>query len=140
MKREINNLSELNQFSIEFLEKIKDQSGATVIGLGGDLGSGKTAFVKLVAKNLGIEEPITSPTFVIMKIYEIPKHVSFDRLIHIDAYRLDGMKDLEQLGFMDLKKDKKNLIIIEWPELVGIEKEIHFQYVDKDKRLISYGK
>ncbi len=96
-----------------------ETGGAFVAGLSGHLGAGKTAFVKAVAKELGIEEIVTSPTFVIMKIYETRDDI-FKRLVHIDAYRLEKREDLEALRFEDVVADPHNLVMIEWPENVGL--------------------
>ena len=93
---------------------------ALVVGLSGHLGAGKTAFVKLVAKELGIAEEVTSPTFVLMKIYET-KNETFRRLVHIDAYRLERREDLEALRFEDVVSDPHNLVMLEWPENVGLK-------------------
>lgn len=92
--------------------------GALVLALTGDLGAGKTAFTKALAASLGITENVTSPTFVILKIYPIPQGL-FTNLMHIDAYRLESGEELSRLGFEQLLKDQKNLIIIEWPERVA---------------------
>ena len=93
---------------------------ALVVGLSGHLGTGKTAFSKIVAAELGIKETVTSPTFVIMKIYEFDKeNFSWKRLVHIDAYRLERREELEALNWEQLVADKNNLILIEWPENVG---------------------
>lgn len=96
---------------------------AFVVGLSGHLGAGKTAFVKAVARELGIEEIVTSPTFVIMKIYEIERaraNATFKRLVHIDAYRLERREELEVLMFEEIIADKNNLVMIEWPENAGL--------------------
>lgn len=111
---------------LEFVSRKADLTQATIVGLSGHLGAGKTAFVKAVAKHLGVSEEITSPTFVIMKIYltELPAPVSYKRwkrLIHIDAYRLEKGRELEVLGFEKLVADPDNLIMIEW---IGYVKEI----------------
>lgn len=103
----------------DITEKYSGADEALVVGLSGHLGAGKTAFVKAVASKLGVKEEITSPTFVIMKIYEI-KNPNWQRLIHIDAYRLEKREELEVLQWEKLIADKHNLIIIEWPEKVGI--------------------
>jgi tRNA threonylcarbamoyladenosine biosynthesis protein TsaE len=105
-------------FAEQYLKSlsIKDNE-ATILGLYGNLGSGKTAFTKCLAKELGVDEVITSPTFVIMKIYET-KHEKFKRLIHIDAYRLENGRELQTLDFESLVNNKNNLIVIEWPENV----------------------
>ena len=60
---------------------------AVVMALYGDLGAGKSAFVKALAKALGVSGIVTSPTFVLQKIYPL-QNQKFERLIHIDAYRL----------------------------------------------------
>lgn len=92
-------------------------SGATLVTLSGELGAGKTAFTKAAAKALGVEEIITSPTFVLEKIYLLGEQ-PFKRLIHIDAYRLEKGADLAPLGFDELMQDAGNLILLEWPEKV----------------------
>jgi len=101
---------------------VPHKKGATLITLSGDLGAGKTAFAQAVAKALGVEEMVTSPTFVIEKIYQLPTSDlvgrSFLRLVHIDAYRLSGAHELETLGWKELLADPKNLILLEWPEKV----------------------
>ena len=79
-------LEELEDFAADFVSKLEKSDTAKVIGLSGNLGAGKTTFTQRVAKKLGIlEESITSPTFVIMKKYELESQV-FDNFIHIDAY------------------------------------------------------
>src|SRR3989338_3678065 len=79
------------------------KSGATVVGLSGDLGSGKTSFVQGVANALGVSEHVTSPTFILERIYKlsVPKPSTYDlvpntfsHLVHIDAYRLDSASEL----------------------------------------------
>jgi tRNA threonylcarbamoyladenosine biosynthesis protein TsaE len=96
-------------------EKHASLGRALIVGLSGHLGAGKTAFTKGVGKALGISEEITSPTFVIMKIYPT-ENINFKKLIHIDAYRLEDKNEMEVLKLDDLKNDPANLIIIEWPE------------------------
>lgn len=96
-----------------------DRNEAVVVGLSGHLGAGKTAFTKAVAAALGVEETVTSPTFVIMKLYAT-KNSIFPRLVHIDAYRLEERRELEALRWEELVADRNNLIMIEWPENVGL--------------------
>lgn len=112
-------LSDLNKIAKDLLKKaifLKNKN-ATVIALRGDLGSGKTTLTQEMAKILGVKEKIISPTFVIMKIYSL-KNKKFDKLIHIDAYRLEKSEELIKLGWNEVKKNPKNLIILEWPEKV----------------------
>ncbi|MDQ2932806.1 MAG: tRNA (adenosine(37)-N6)-threonylcarbamoyltransferase complex ATPase subunit type 1 TsaE [bacterium] len=101
--------------------KNPNTSGATIAGLSGHLGAGKTAFVKCVAKELGISEEVTSPTFVIMKIYPI-EHAIWKKMIHIDAYRLENPEELKAINFNEMASDPKNLILMEWPENVELYK------------------
>lgn len=104
------------------LNRYSNSDEAVVAGLSGHLGAGKTAFVKALAKELMIDEDVTSPTFVIMKVYEIPKRaLPWKRLVHIDAYRLEKIQELEALRYEELVADPHNLIVIEWPENVGLE-------------------
>jgi tRNA threonylcarbamoyladenosine biosynthesis protein TsaE len=90
---------------------------ARVLALYGDLGAGKTAFTKILAKELGIIEEVTSPTFVVMKRYDIEKG-PWRSLIHIDAYRLESEEELRVLGFQEWLLDPNALIVIEWADKV----------------------
>ncbi len=94
------------------------ESGATVIVLSGGLGAGKTTFVQGMAKALGVEDTVTSPTFVLEKVYAIEGQ-PFARLVHVDAYRLKGAHELEVLGWKELIQNPGNLIVLEWPERVA---------------------
>jgi len=120
------------------------QEHATVIGFRGDLGSGKTTFAQGVARALGVEEQVTSPTFVIQKSYTLPKEVrGFARLVHMDAYRIETLDELRPLKFQELLKDPKTLLIIEWPDKVRdalpeYTKYVDFEYVLNEGRTVSY--
>lgn len=91
---------------------------ATVVGLYGELGAGKTTFTKEAARLLGITRTVSSPTFVLERIYTLAPRYKFSKLIHIDAYRLKDGAELAHLGWGELLADPKNLIFIEWPEKV----------------------
>ncbi|MBR5939520.1 tRNA (adenosine(37)-N6)-threonylcarbamoyltransferase complex ATPase subunit type 1 TsaE [Candidatus Saccharibacteria bacterium] len=88
---------------------------ARVIELIGDVGAGKTTFVRGLAKGLGITEPITSPSFTISKTYALP---AGGNLIHYDFYRLSDpglmLDDLEEN-----LKNPKNIVIVEWAESIS---------------------
>lgn len=121
-------VTSLDDLSV-FAEKVKQNldphdEHATVLALTGDLGAGKTAFTKELAKHLGVAEHITSPTFVLAKTYDLSGQ-KYNHLIHIDAYRLEGNEGLEPTGFPDLLKDPSNLIVIEWPERIAKEVPSH---------------
>ncbi len=98
------------------IEKRKGE--AVVVALKGDLGAGKTTFSKEFAKLIGVKEEIVSPTFVLMKIYDMESK-GFKKYIHIDAYRFANEKELSSLGWDDLISDESHLIFIEWPEMVS---------------------
>jgi len=141
----IKNLKEMDPFAEKFLNSLQvDKNQATVLGLYGDLGSGKTAFVKSVAKILGIKGEITSPTFVLEKFYEIlKKGFPLKTLIHIDAYRLESGEDLKKIGWEEQLKDKTSLIIIEWANIVEDilpknTQKLRFRFINENTREITY--
>lgn len=81
-----------------------------ILALSGDLGAGKTTFVQGLALGLGIEEPITSPTFVLFNNYQ-------NRLFHFDLYRLKNPSDFTSLGFEEYFQ-KGGIAAIEWPDRI----------------------
>ncbi len=88
---------------------------ALVIGLKGNLGSGKTTFIQGFAGGLGIKNRITSPTFVIFRHYEL-KGGSRKHLFHMDAYRIKKVSELTPLGFKEMVSIPRSVTLIEWPE------------------------
>ncbi len=105
-----------------------------LIAIKGDLGSGKTTFLKGFAKGLGIKEEVQSPTFVIFKKYKTQK----GKFYHFDAYRISD-EDLSSLRFKEILSSKESIVAIEWSE--NIEKslplkriEIHFRFVNRNER------
>jgi tRNA threonylcarbamoyladenosine biosynthesis protein TsaE len=90
----------------------------TVIGFCGDLGSGKTTFIKGLAKGLGISKKISSPSFVILKVYPFRRNYQFRNrqkslFYHFDLYRLNSIKDLRSIGYEDFL-DGSGVCAIEW--------------------------
>ena len=96
----------------------QDEGASVIIALRGDLGAGKTAFVQQLAKYFGLEENVSSPTFTIMKKYELP-HPKFKQLIHIDAYRIESEHELGPLQFSSVLHEPKSVVCIEWPEKIS---------------------
>ena len=153
MKIISHSILETENFARDFLKSIggNTSSGACVVGLYGNLGSGKTAFTQMVAKLLGVEETVTSPTYVIEKIYTLEGEKArfansfptvFKHLIHIDAYRLEKSSELAHLGWADIIKDPSNLILIEWPERVADimpvdHIRLKFTFIDESSREIE---
>lgn len=80
--------------------------------LAGGLGTGKTAFTQGLARGLGIEGPVTSPTFMLVRFYE-----GRLRLVHIDVYRLDHMQELADIGMAEILDDDA-VTVIEWGDVV----------------------
>jgi len=124
----------------EFLaqEMIKGKK-TLIIGLEGELGSGKTTFIQGMAKGLKIKERITSPTFVIMRKFKFEPVSHLKYFYHIDCYRVQS-KDLLDLGFKEIVS-QPNMVVIEWAEKIKkiLPKDtfwIRFEYLDKDKRKI----
>ena len=147
-------IEETEQISAQLAEQIVSRKGnetprqardiATIVTLEGELGAGKTTFVKAFAKALGIKEKLTSPTFVLMRQYSIESRIKdqgFNKLIHVDAYRINSGKDLKALGIDEILSDPENIVLIEWAERVrDILKDglirIHIDHVDENTRNI----
>ncbi|MGH2652918.1 MAG: tRNA (adenosine(37)-N6)-threonylcarbamoyltransferase complex ATPase subunit type 1 TsaE [Actinomycetota bacterium] len=85
-----------------------------VVSLTGDLGAGKTCLVQGAARALGVPEPVSSPTFVLIKEYrgELPVY-------HVDVYRLDRIQDVLDLGFEDLL-DPSGVVFVEWGSAIDV--------------------
>lgn len=114
--------------------------GGEVISLVGELGAGKTAFVKGLAEGLKIKQKITSPTFVVMRVYPV-KHPTIARFVHIDAYRVKTAAALTAIGLDDYIKAKDTVVVIEWADLVKkvLPKKIliKFKFQKPNSRLIT---
>ncbi|MDI3505847.1 MAG: tRNA threonylcarbamoyladenosine biosynthesis protein TsaE [Bacteroidota bacterium] len=108
---EINDLSEIHQAARQFLAEIDNQN---VFAFYGDMGAGKTTFIKAVCEELGVQEPITSPTFAIINEYRDKKGKS---IYHFDFYRIKKLEEVFDFGYEDYFYSG-NLCFIEWPELV----------------------
>ncbi len=115
----------------------KNLCGGTITGLIGELGSGKTIFTQGIAKGLKIKEPVTSPSFTTLNIYEAPRI----NLFHFDLYRIDSIKDLENIGYEEYFFSD-HITVIEWAEkCIDILPEnsylIYFKYLNEIKREIT---
>jgi len=133
-------LADTKTFAESLLKRLVEapRKGAAVLALYGNLGAGKTALTKELALFLGVKDTVNSPTFILEKIYKV-KHPVFERLVHIDAYRLEEPQELSHLGFTELAADGGNLIVVEWAEQVeGLIPEtalrVHAEFIDESTR------
>lgn len=118
MKKQYTTASEKETLALG--EKLaKTLKGGEAIGLIGELGAGKTILAKGIAKGLGIKKNITSPTFVLMKVYKV-RNLKFEirNLVHVDAYRIDDKRELLDIGVEEYLGDKNSVVIIEWADKV----------------------
>jgi tRNA threonylcarbamoyladenosine biosynthesis protein TsaE len=116
----IKGLGEVKLFAQHLLTYLsQNQKTTQVISLTGNLGAGKTTLVQQLARELGIQETVTSPTFTIMKSYAVPQPHHFERLVHMDAYRIEDLEELRPLGLEGFLTTPGNLICIEWAERIA---------------------
>ena len=115
--------------------------GGEIICLSGDLGSGKTTFVQGLASALGLKSRLISPTFILVRKYQLPDRY----LYHVDLYRLEDKVDKEviNLGIVDVWGQKENIVIIEWAEKIKkmvpkSAKWIFFTNLGEEERKISF--
>jgi tRNA threonylcarbamoyladenosine biosynthesis protein TsaE len=103
---------------------IKKRKKAIILALIGDLGSGKTTFIKGFARGLGIQEKISSPSFLIMKKFKIQDRT----FVHIDCYRIKKPKEIFTLGFKEIINNPKNIVAIEWADKIekALPKKVFF--------------
>lgn len=104
--------SDINRAAREFLRQMSDKD--KVYAFYGGMGAGKTTFIKALCEEMGVEEPVTSPTFAIINEY----HTSDDQSIfHFDFYRINKLEEVFDFGYEDYFYSG-NICFIEWPELV----------------------
>lgn len=89
------------------------------IRLTGPLGAGKTTLVQALAKALGAKSVPRSPTFSLMRTYQVSKRIGITRLIHVDAYRLESASDAHALGLDEEMAEGDTVLAVEWAEKLG---------------------
>jgi len=135
--------------------KTRIEKRALILGLEGDLGGGKTTFLQGFAKGLGIKEKITSPTFVIIKRFQVPSRNEvetnqrsstpcsmFHDFYHIDCYRIRKPKEIFNLGLEEIISNPRNIVAIEWADRIKkiLSKNVlslKFGFVGKTSRKIT---
>lgn len=130
------------EFGLKLAKKVKK---GQVFSLYGDLGGGKTCFTKGLARGLGVKRHITSPTFVLMKVYKIKKG-GLRHFCHVDAYRLKRHGEIIEVGLKEFLGRSDTVVAIEWADklkkiLAPYRKTaIKFSYVGHNKRQLSIKK
>jgi len=105
--------------TIEYAGKLAQKlSGGEVIGLIGDLGSGKTTFTKGLAETLKVSETVNSPTFVLLKDYPAKIKDHKIHFVHVDAYRVENIEDIKSVGIEDYLNRDDVILVIEWAEKI----------------------
>lgn len=126
----------------------KKLNGGEVLALSGDLGAGKTIFTKGLALGLEIKEIITSPTFVLMKVYEVKKPNQKGRIrtfVHLDCYRVNHSYSIADIGILDYLFRPDTVVVVEWAERIKdlfSQKpiEVKIEIISGDKRTIEIKK
>ncbi|MBZ1345120.1 MAG: tRNA (adenosine(37)-N6)-threonylcarbamoyltransferase complex ATPase subunit type 1 TsaE [Candidatus Nealsonbacteria bacterium] len=137
----------LGKILAEEILKTKPKKTALLIGLEGSLGGGKTTFLQGFARGLRIKEKILSPTFIIMRKFEIRpallkglwQNSEFKNFYHIDCYRIEKPKEILDLGFKEIISNPQNIVTIEWAEKIKkvLPRNtiwINFEFIDKNTR------
>jgi tRNA threonylcarbamoyladenosine biosynthesis protein TsaE len=99
------------------LARSLDREVPHILCLYGQLGSGKTTFTQGFARGLGITSRLLSPTFIIVRRYQIPKKESY--LYHVDLYRLNKASEMAGIGLPEIFTDPEAYTVVEWAERLG---------------------
>lgn len=131
----VKDLSDLDTVAQKFIEKMDDKN---VYAFYGEMGVGKTTFIKAICEALGVKETITSPTFAIVNEY---KNEDGKPIFHFDFYRIKNLDEVYDFGYEDYFYSG-NLCFIEWPELVETllpddVVKVQITVGDNEERLIS---
>lgn len=102
---------------LPLLINTNEKKDSQVFALVGDLGAGKTTFSKTFLKELGVKQHVQSPTFSIINSYDLTGS-EFEKVFHIDVYRIDDIKELEVLHIDEILNNKKHIVIIEWADKI----------------------
>ncbi|MCO6474463.1 MAG: tRNA (adenosine(37)-N6)-threonylcarbamoyltransferase complex ATPase subunit type 1 TsaE [Melioribacteraceae bacterium] len=125
--------AETKEAAAKLSEEIEE---GDIFALTGDLGAGKTTFIKAVVKSIGIDDS-NSPSFALVNVYRGRK-----KIYHFDFYRINKVEELYDIGFDEYISDESSVKFIEWAELFpeilpGQYYQIKFEYVNNSKRKIT---
>lgn len=113
----LKSVNETKKLAEELASKLQKR----IFALVGDLGAGKTTFSQAFLRALGVSGRITSPTFLIIKSYNLKSityNLQYNRVYHIDCYRLNDSNDLINLGLQEILDNKQNIILLEWADKI----------------------
>ncbi|MBQ5776268.1 MAG: tRNA (adenosine(37)-N6)-threonylcarbamoyltransferase complex ATPase subunit type 1 TsaE [Bacteroidaceae bacterium] len=138
LRIEINNLNQIHEAARTFIDHIGND---TIFAFYGNMGAGKTTFIKAVCEELGVEDVINSPTFAIVNEYLAGNG---NTIYHFDCYRINKIVEALDMGCQDYF-DSGNLCFIEWPENIAeiLPEEavaVHINVQDNDSRIIEIEK
>jgi len=139
----IKNLGDIDRAANEFLAKKPDK---TVVALYGEMGAGKTTFIKAICKALGVPDSVNSPTFTIINEYRGGTNEfrggDNEPIYHFDFYRINKLEEAFDIGFEEFV-DSGYLCLIEWPE--KIEQilphnclKVHISVLDNGSREVTF--
>lgn len=137
--RQLNSLENTDALAKEIAQQLKPKS---VIGLQGEMGSGKTYFVKALARHLGCnDQDANSPTYAIHQEY-VSSQCS---LHHLDLYRLETEEEIESSGFWDLFYEESSIIVVEWIDRISEAAipqthyywRMEWEFAGNDRRLVK---
>lgn len=133
-----NSKEETQSIAVDLAKKLQP---GDFLAFYGELGSGKTTFIQGLASGLGIQRRIISPTFIIVRHYQLAK----GNFYHIDLYRIQTKHDLLSVGLDQIIEDRKSIVALEWAEKMGelLPKqriEVHCQNLGENKRKIQIKK
>lgn len=117
LSRSSRETSDLAKLFAEETLKTKPGKKALVVGFVGELGSGKTTFIKFFLHALGIKTRIVSPTFIFSRPYKFTRK-PISTVWHFDVYRLNSLKGMKEIGLRDAIKNPENLVLIEWADKI----------------------
>ena len=127
MKYISNSYEETQKIAADFAKTLKE---GDVLCMYGDLGVGKTVFTQGIAKGLEITEPINSPTFTIVQVYEEGRMPFY----HFDVYRIGDVEEMEEIGYEDYFYGE-GLTMIEWANLIEELLPEHYREICIEKDL-----
>lgn len=107
----LNSIEEINKIARQFIDGMGSNR---IFAFYGNMGAGKTTFIKAICEELGVTDTVTSPTFAIINEYTSPTEGS---IYHFDFYRIKKLEEVFDMGFEDYFYSG-NLCFIEWPELI----------------------